>query len=98
MQHDLQPLGNRPSHVLIVPNKVERGVGRIVSQIDGRLVDRLDRVERVEHQTPSLCLFRQQAFGGSLRLVGIVVDDRVPQIESDRQNGGIQVLFLHMIA
>ena len=83
LEDDLQPLADGPGDVLVVPDPVEGGVADVVGQADPLRVDRLLAIEGVPQEVAALGLLGAQALGLALGLVGIVVDDGIPEIEGD---------------
>ena len=70
---------------------VEGGIADVVGEADSGLDDRLPTVQCLPKQVAALGLLRAQALAGTLRLVGIVMDDGVPQVERDGFDAAAQV-------
>ena len=83
LEDDLQPLADGPGDVLVMPDPVEGGVADVIGQGDPVRLDRGLAIEGPPQQMATLGLLGAQALGLALGLVGIVVDDGIPEIEGD---------------
>ena len=66
---------------------IECSIGHIIRQPDARLIDRRVGAERLPEHAPPGFLLAWQAGGSSFRFVGVVGDDRVPEVKRDGCDG-----------
>ena len=83
LEYDVQPLVHAPGDVELLPRLVERGVRGVVDGVDELPVNVLVAGAVPVHELAALIFLRRPAGRLALRLVRVVADDRVPQVEGD---------------